>query len=139
MRKERSAGFVIFKMDGGKPIYLLLQNSSKFFWDFPKGNVDEGEDDAAAARRELMEEAGMTRIRTLDGFREIVKYVYKFRDQIIDKELVMFLAEALDDRVKISWEHSDYQWAPFDVAMSLLKDKKADVLQRANDYLSSQA
>lgn len=136
MRNERSAGFIVFRKGGQGVLYLLLQNSSKFFWDFPKGNVAQGEDDQAAARRELMEEAGITQIRPVDGFREQVSYSYRFDGDLIHKDLVMFAGEVPDSNVVLSWEHSDFAWLPFEQARSRLKDRKLLVLERAHSFLS---
>jgi 8-oxo-dGTP pyrophosphatase MutT (NUDIX family) len=136
MRNERSAGFVIFRKSENGFLYLLLQNSSKFFWDFPKGNVAQGEDDLVAAKRELMEEAGITNIVPVEGFREQVSYSYNFDGETVHKDLVMFAAEAKDLNVTLSWEHSDFAWLTFKEAMSRLKDRKQYILDRAHKFLS---
>lgn len=137
MRKETSAGFVVFRREGDRTLYLLLQNSSKKFWDFPKGNVDEGETVEAAAKRELSEEAGITEIKILEGFREDMNYKYTFRGDLIDKTVTMFLGEVTSPEVKLSWEHSAFEWVPIDDAKNILKDKKREVIEKANDFLSS--
>lgn len=137
MKKEKSCGFVVFRRTESGPEYLLLQNSSKFYWDFPKGLVGDGESELEAAKRELEEEAGLKDIKIISGFKETVKYVYKFKDTTIDKTLIMFLAEALDDKVTVSWEHSRHEWVPFEVAKTRLKDKKLLVIERAHKFLST--
>ena len=53
MRFDKSAGVVVYRRTGPETEYLILQNSSKFFWDFPKGNIDAGETEEQAALREL--------------------------------------------------------------------------------------
>ncbi|MBI4894744.1 MAG: NUDIX domain-containing protein [Candidatus Aenigmarchaeota archaeon] len=136
MRSERSAGFVVFRKDTRGLVYLLLQNSSKFFWDFPKGHISPGEGEEAAARRELMEEAGITQITPVSGFREQVSYSYTFRDEVIQKDLIMFAGEVPDERVVLSWEHSSFAWLTFDDARERLKDKKLAVLEKAHGFLS---
>jgi len=103
----------------------------------PKGNVSQGEDDQAAARRELMEEAGITQIRPIEGFREQVKYSYMFDGELVQKELIMFAGEAADKNVVLSWEHSDFAWLPFEEARSRLKDKKLLILEKAHSFLSN--
>lgn len=137
MKKERSAGIVVFRRDGGGPLYLLLQNSHRKFWDFAKGNIDPGETEERAAAREAEEEAGLKNLKIVPGFREKMKYVYRFEGELIDKEVVMFLGEERDgEEARLSWEHSTFKWAPFEEARKLLKGKKLEVLEKANKFLS---
>jgi len=57
MARERSAGAVIFRKIDGEIRYLLLHYHYKtYFWDFPKGNMEEGEREDATVRREVREE-----------------------------------------------------------------------------------
>ena len=57
-RSERSAGFIVYRLDDdGSRKYLLLDYGRH--WDFPKGHLEKGEDDLAAAMRELTEETGI--------------------------------------------------------------------------------
>jgi 8-oxo-dGTP pyrophosphatase MutT (NUDIX family) len=60
VQQERSAGAVIFSFDSvlGKIEYLLL-NYAAGHWDFPKGNIENGEDEIQTARREIQEETGI--------------------------------------------------------------------------------
>lgn len=57
---ERSAGCVVFSHDPitKEIMVLLIENFGKWY-SFPKGHVDEGEDDITAAIRETVEEAGV--------------------------------------------------------------------------------
>lgn len=137
MVDEVSAGFVVFRVNGGGREYLLLQNSSSKFWDFPKGKVDRGETLEQAARRELMEEAGIAQIDVVPEFEARISYSYRLKGNLVEKEVVMFLGESRGDGdVRLSWEHSDFRWVPFDEGARLLYDKKVSVLQRAEDFLS---
>jgi 8-oxo-dGTP pyrophosphatase MutT (NUDIX family) len=137
MKKEISAGFVVFRKENEKILFLLLQNSSKKFWDFPKGNIDEKESEAEAAKRELKEEAGIEEITIVKGFKKEMKYFYRWKGELIDKKVVMFLGEVESPKIKLSWEHSAYDWLPFDEAKKLLKNQKLEMLEKANDFLSS--
>ena len=64
MRKEKSAGAIVFRIENTKPKYLLLHypssaNAKKEYWDLPKGHVEEGETEEETARREVKEETGL--------------------------------------------------------------------------------
>ena len=76
MQLERSAGVLLFRDDdAGVRRYLLLDYGSH--WDYPKGHVEPGEDDVTAARRELMEETGITQADFVDGFTREMTYVFR--------------------------------------------------------------
>ncbi len=137
MKDEKSAGFIVFRRGQLGPEYLLIQNSSKFFWDFPKGLIEEDEDEKRAALRELFEESGLKDVRAIDGFRETAEYYYTLEGEKIHKQLVMFLAEAVSTDVRLSWEHSKFEWLMFDVARDLLIDSKQRLLEKANEFVSS--
>src|SRR5687768_11841880 len=79
-RNERSAGFIAFHAParaGGSPEYLVLNYGRH--WDFPKGHVDPGEDDLAAALRELWEETGIDQrhVRVVPGFQHEITYFFR--------------------------------------------------------------
>jgi 8-oxo-dGTP pyrophosphatase MutT (NUDIX family) len=59
MRPTHGGG-VVFKVTGEGPRYLMVEASgTRGRWVFPKGHVEEGETGAAAALREVGEEAGV--------------------------------------------------------------------------------
>ena len=147
MPVEKSAGAVIFrkekKSDGKEPenFYLVLHYSStkkegKSYWDFSKGHIEEGEGEAETIKREVEEETGIKNINFIEGFRELIKYFFKFADKTIFKTVVFYLGETEEEKVKISEEHIGYKWLPFDQAREQLTFANAkEVLQRANNFL----
>jgi len=140
MPVERSAGAVIFRKSEGKIFYLLLHypkgsRRPKPYWDFPKGHIKKGEKPTITAKRELAEETGLTDIRLVKGFREKIKYFFKFQDKKILKFVVFFLAETKTKRVKISKEHIGYKWLIFEKALKQLRFQNAKrVLKKANRF-----
>lgn len=138
MRFEKSAGFVVFRKTDSGPEYLLLQNSSKPFWDFPKGLLDAGESEEEAARREAFEEAGLKDVKMVHGFKEKATYFYRLGGETIHKDLVMFLGAVSEGDVKLSWEHSAFEWLPFDEAKKRLTKQKLELLERAERFLRGQ-
>lgn len=58
--KELEAGAVVVRRDGSEPrVLLVTAKDNPTHWLFPKGHIEPGESPAAAARRELKEEAGV--------------------------------------------------------------------------------
>ena len=112
---ERSAGAVVFHENGGARRYLLLLNANR--WDFPKGNMEAGESELQTVMREVGEETGLKDLKIIHGFRKPIRYFYRRDGKNVHKEVVYFLAQALDDKVKISFEHQGFGWYDYDEAM----------------------
>jgi predicted NUDIX family NTP pyrophosphohydrolase len=65
--KKRSAGILMYRQEGEDILVLLVHPGGPFWakkdfgsWSIPKGEIAEGEDALAAARREFAEETGST-------------------------------------------------------------------------------
>ena len=137
---EKSAGAVIFRKEGDKPLFLLLHypglRHSKTYWDLPKGHIEKGERIDETAKREAKEETGLPDIEIIPGFKETIKYFFKWGGKNILKFVTYFLAETKTEKVKISSEHMGYQWLPYEEAMEQLTFKNAKaILKKADDYL----
>lgn len=127
----RAAGAVVFRRDE-RAVRILVLRAFKN-WDFPKGLVEPGEDELAAARREVEEETGLAGLDYPfgDEFRETVPYAN-------NKVARYYLAET--DRREIALpvspelghpEHHEYRWVTFDEAEDLLPPRLAIVLDWA--------
>jgi 8-oxo-dGTP pyrophosphatase MutT (NUDIX family) len=135
MPVEKSAGAVIFRKQN-KKIYYLLLHYHWGHWDFPKGNIEKGENLEETAKREIKEETGLEDIEFISGFKETIKYFYKLRGKTIFKIVTFFLAQTKTKKVKISWEHIGYKWLPFKKALEQLTFKNAkEILKKANKFL----
>ena len=124
---ELSAGTVLFNQNNDKIEYLLL-NYPTGHWDFPKGNVEEGEAEMETIRREVKEETSIDSIEFINGFRKKIKYNYKRRGKLVYKEVIFYLSETKDNNVKLSFEHNDYAWLNYNDAMKLLTYKNAKII-----------
>lgn len=141
MPLEKSAGAIIFRREADNIYYLLLHypsssRSSKEYWDLPKGHVEKGESDIEAAKREVREETGLEDIGIIGGFKETIKYFFRFEGKNIFKIVVFYLAEAKTEKVKISSEHIGYKWLPYEEALKQLTYKNAkDILKKSRNFL----
>ncbi|MEM2737324.1 MAG: NUDIX domain-containing protein [Thermoproteota archaeon] len=136
--KEKSAGFIVFTRENDCLKYLFLKVGGRL--DFPKGNIEENEDELSAALRELKEESGIEKIRILPGFRKVLNYYYKRSDgALVSKTLILFLGEALDKNVSVSWEHESFEWLSLSEALSRIKYAGyKEILKEAEEFVNKQ-
>jgi len=145
MPVERSAGAVIFRKEGGKIYYLLLHyptssRNSKDYWDFPKGHIEKGEDMVKTTKREVAEETGLKEIEFIEGFKETIRYFFKFQGKTVLKFVTFYLVKTKEKNVKISWEHIGFQWLPYRAALKQLAfENSKEILKKANKFLKEHA
>lgn len=141
MPREKSAGAVVFRMEGGEPLYLLLHYSGtgrrkKGYWDFPKGHIEQKETEQETVRREVSEETGLRNLSFLEGFRERINYFFQKKGKRIFKVVVFYLARTREKNVQVSFEHTGFQWVPFSEALRQLTFGNAKhILKEAHHFL----
>jgi 8-oxo-dGTP pyrophosphatase MutT (NUDIX family) len=129
--QEHSCGFVLFR-PVGKNWYYLLMHYRAGHWDFPKGHVEEGEEERQTARRELKEETGIEDIEVLDGFKYEYDYEFGGRDgRKKSKKVTFMLARTDRSATKISHEHIGARWVPYDRALEMLTFENAKKMLKA--------
>ncbi|MBI4235041.1 NUDIX domain-containing protein [Candidatus Peregrinibacteria bacterium] len=131
---EISAGIVLFYERKGEKFYLLLKYPGSHF-DFPKGHLEKGETELAAAIRELEEETGISGIEILKPFREEIYYTYEHNGKLSNKMVSFFLAKTSKKSVTLSHEHHDFVWLPYEKAHSKITyDNSRKVLEKAHEF-----
>ena len=140
MPKETSAGAVVFRKNG--KIYYLLLHYKSGHWDFPKGHIEDGEEEDKTVKREIEEETGIKDIKIIDGFKEYIKYFFRKTYEgnknapWTFKIVNFYLAETKIKQVKLSDEHIGYKWLVYEDALKQLTYKNAkEILKKANRYL----
>lgn len=132
--------------DNGEIRYLFLKHKPAS-WDFPKGLIEKGEKPEAAAMRECEEETGL-KIDLIPGFKKTIRFFFKVKykyqiqrglkmGETVMKFVTYFVAESKTKDVKVSFEHEDYEWVTFDMAMSILKKRKEnkELIEQANEFI----
>jgi len=136
-RTETSAGGVVFRVDHGQPLYLLIRDSYRN-WGFPKGHVEPGERPEGAAIREVSEETGLADL-SLRGSVDIIDWNFHFRGQRIHKVCHFFLMETTESTTcpQRAEGITACRWIPFEKAQALISYTNArDVLRRAQEIVS---
>lgn len=139
--KETSAGAIIFRADGGKTKYLLLQYGAGH-WDFVKGHIEGKEKEEETMRREAAEEAGLKDLKIIKGFRETISYFYRNGGEMVSKDVIYLLAqtETPEKEVKLSFEHTGYEWLEFEATLKKVTfSSSKDVLKKADKFLKEYA
>lgn len=133
---KKSAGTLLYRRQGPAVEVLLVHPSGNYNrgkpWSIPKGLLDEGEDDEAAARRETMEETGV-QAGPLAPLGDVT-YV-KSR-----KLIVCFAGEAPPDAAPscASWEIDRAEFVGLDKAYELLHPDQRPFLDRLQAMLTEQ-
>jgi len=134
MPAEKSCGAVIFKRNGNRK-YLLLHYEGGH-WDFVKGHVEKNESEKDTVSRETEEEAGLTKLTFVDGYRHPISYYYKRAGKTVFKEVIFYLVESATDGVRLSREHVGFDWMTYERAYDRLTYKNAkDTLRTAHEFL----
>jgi len=130
---ENSCGAVVFRRINGEIRFLLIKNRRSAHWGFPKGHMEAGESKEDTARREVLEETGVT-IRIVPEFSATSEYLIQNR---VEKCVTIFLAAATNTSTSIQREEiEDYAWQSFEKAMESLRfDNDKAILQKAFDFL----
>ncbi|HSU93902.1 MAG TPA: NUDIX hydrolase [Gemmatimonadaceae bacterium] len=134
--REVSAGGVVYRVDGGRPLFLLIRDSYRN-WGFPKGHLEKGELPEAAALREVSEETGLADL-VLRGELATIDWHFRFRGKLIHKICHFFLMESENADTSPQREEgiTACKWVPIDEALALISYANArEVLQRAAEMV----
>lgn len=153
MTSPRSAGILLYRTVEGVPEVLLVHPGGPFWrnkdvgaWQLPKGLIEPGEDEAAAARREVAEELGIEIDGPLAQLGEI--------RQAGGKTVVAYASErdidpgsVVSNTVEIDWpprsgrkltvpEIDEARWFVLDDARSHILPSQAPLLDRLSGVLA---
>src|SRR5690349_9580995 len=135
---ERSSGAIIALINKDSEAEFLLLRYTAGHWDFPKGNIETGEDEVEAARREIFEETGIQDMNFLKGFRKKIKYQYMRGERLIQKEVVFYMITTNTRIIILSNDHIGYEWNKYDNAIKRLTYRNAkNLLMEAKRFLET--
>jgi len=137
MPVEKSSGAIIFRKENNEIFYLLIQYGLGH-WDFSRGLIEKGEKLEETAKREIQEETGLIDLEFIPGFKETVKFFYKFEGKNIMKFATYFLVETKQREIKLSYEHNDFVWLPYEQALEKITyNNSKKVLTKAQEFLET--
>jgi 8-oxo-dGTP pyrophosphatase MutT (NUDIX family) len=139
-KEELSAGGVVFRVEGGRPLFLLIRDSYAN-WGFPKGHVERGEAPEAAAVREVAEETGLSAVESR-GAIETIDWYFRLRGRLIHKVCHFYLMESGNGATSPQRAEgiTDCRWVGFDEGVGMISYANArQVLKRAHDMVSEAA
>jgi bis(5'-nucleosidyl)-tetraphosphatase len=136
--KHQSCGIVPFFKEKKQIKFLLIKHLDGH-WGFPKGKKEKNEKKLETAKREFIEEVGITDFTILDKKTFIEKYSFKKNNVLIDKEVTYFMSEVHNNKVKIQEEEiSKYAWLNYEDSIKILENKEtAKVLIDVFYYLKN--
>lgn len=131
---ETSCGFILINYDS-----ILLLQYPQGHWSFPKGHIEEGDSDhLATAKRELLEETGISEVSIVDGWMSKTEYSFFSKGTPVTKQVFWYLANTDELDVKLSHEHTNYMWVNFDEASEQLTfEQEINLLGSAKDFLNT--
>jgi 8-oxo-dGTP pyrophosphatase MutT (NUDIX family) len=143
MRREFSAGGVLVRNLGGRPMLAAIrpQGKPEGLWALPKGLIGPGEKAEQTALREVVEETGVAG-RTVEKLGD-VRYVYTWQGERVFKIVSFFLMRAGRGRIgeitpEMQGEVAEARWLPLEEAPRLLAYKgEREMAQKAWDRLAS--
>ena len=113
LRKEKSCGCIIIKNSE----VLLVYEKNRNFWGFPKGHMENEENEIETAIREVKEEVGLE-VEIDEEKRYTLNYI--IRDEI-DKTTVLYIARPKNEEIVIQEsEIENVKWCSFEEALNIL-------------------
>ena len=115
----------------GVPHVLLIRDPYQN-WGLPKGHLEKGEDERAAAIREVFEETGLDGIEVGPELGSIEWY-FRRDDELVHKICSFFLMRSADGdaRPEVTEGITECEWLPFEQAVARVTYENAREMIRA--------
>lgn len=133
--KRRSAGIIPVRYDAGEaragagPQLLLLYNHFFEAWQFPRGCVEQGENDLDCARREFAVETGLPIRELHESCPTALEFTVTIRGYEIECTSVFFVAEIGEGEVQLGHDkYSERRWCTLEEARALLLETSPEQL-----------
>lgn len=131
--EEKSCGTVLYTVENGIILYLLILGKRHGIYGFPKGHMESDETEEETAFRETWEETSI-KPDIKKGFRKQVQYSLKRGRR---KTVVYFLAEFTGQTPCRNGNFEDFAYPilPFEEAYEALGENIREILKEADTYI----
>ena len=125
MKYEKSCGCIVLDKEH---IKVLLIKHNEGHWDFPKGHMEEGENEIQTAIRETKEETNID-VKINENYRYKINYSPK---EDVTKDVIYYLATKTTEEAKPQLsEVSDVEWVNINDAIEKITyDNSRNVLKQ---------
>lgn len=132
MRKEKSCGAVVIRKEENGYATLLIKHTQGH-WGFPKGHMEENENEVETARREVLEETGID-VDIDEGFKDESTY---WPSPEVYKKVIYFVGNPHEGTPKPDHnEIEEVSWFRFSEAAALLSyPSDVSILENVQKYL----
>lgn len=146
MRAPYQVLVIPFRIRKNRVEYAILKRADLNYWQGIAGGGEGGETPVEAARREALEEAGLSsscNLIQLDTVTSLpVEHVvghYLWGEDVYVIPEYSFGMEVLNDELTLSREHSTYKWVGYEEALIELKwDSNKTALWELNERINNQ-
>jgi 8-oxo-dGTP diphosphatase len=130
-----SAGGVIVRIDKGKPLIALVKEEPFGVYILPKGGVEEGEDLEMAARREIEEEAGLSKLYLVEylGARQRLSFDKR---KWITIHYFLFLTRQKKGKPTDQEHVYNCEWFPLDALPEMLWPEQRELLESCREKIA---
>ena len=131
---EKSAGAVVYTVSNDKIKYLLIKSQNGDIG-FPKGHIEQGENEETAALREIFEETSI-KAELTGHFKAKIEYTMPNGKS---KTVIYFTAVYANQTPKHNdgFEHSEYMLLEYEDALkSLTFENTKEILTKSNDVIT---
>ena len=121
MKREISAGGVVYKNSDDGVMWLAGKSSAYKKWVLPKGRIDGKDTMEQTAVREVEEETGI-KAKIVAKIKPVEKYMYTLKGEKIFKIVQYFVMEYVGgDVADHDWEMEEVEWLGFEEAYKRLE------------------
>ena len=130
---DASFGIIpIYKTENGDLRFLLVQSVKTEEWTFPKGHAEGDEKPEEAARREVLEETGISDVEIIEDLKYLDNYEFERGGRVIEKTVTLFVGFVKDIKVTVQEkEILDYKWTTYEEALETISfEEPREILKK---------
>jgi 8-oxo-dGTP pyrophosphatase MutT (NUDIX family) len=135
IKESLAAGGVVARLEGERVLIALVREGELLDYILPKGSVEAGEDLQEAARREIEEEAGLSRLEFLAeiGVQERLNYRRKAWKVI---HYFLYLTYQEDGQPTDSTHGYRCEWFPIDALPAMFWPEQRQLIEQNREWMS---